>query len=354
MANRTLREELLGDVDISDPFFDSLKAAYRGFDTWFASKSTEQAFILRDDTTNSVEGMLYVKTEEGPIEDVEPHLGAGKWLKLGTLKINAAGTKSGERVIKKAFDRAIDEGCIGIYVTVFPVHANLIELLERYGFQMAGTKTSSSGEENVYVKDLTVDMGDIKHNYPRFSVAGRRYWLLAVYPEYHTKLLPDSKLITDPVDIVKDVSHTNTIEKIYVAKLFLTRIQPGDLVIIYRTKDKKDRQPAYYRSVATSVCVSVESKKRKDFANETEFKNYCRKHSVFDDAELQTWYRASARISTLRMLYNAAFGRRIIRKRLLEDIGISEQPRWDLRELSEEQVRELLELAEVNDNLLID
>ncbi|MEX5578274.1 hypothetical protein [Pseudophaeobacter sp. A-200-2] len=352
MAERTLSEKELCKVDINDPFFDSLKDAYEGFDVWFKSKAAETAFLLEDTKSGSIEGMLYLKTENGPIADVTPQLGAGKWLKVGTLKINAAGTKAGERVIKKAFDRAISEDCVGIYVTVFAVHTTLIALLERYGFVLHGSKTTPSGVENVYTKDLTADLADLRKNYPRFSVAGRRYWLLAVYPEHHTKLLPDSKLITDPVDIVKDVSHSNTIEKIYVGKLALTRIAPGDLVVIYRTSDQKG--PAYYRSVATSLCVAIESKKRKDFLSEADFKEYCRKHSVFDDAELQTLYRASARISTVRLLYNAAFNRRLIRKRLLEEVGISEQPRWDLRELNENQIWEILDLAEIDKGLIID
>lgn len=352
MSERNLSEKKLGDVDIADPFFDSLKKDYIGFEKWFTSKADEKAFILEDALTGSVEGMLYLKNEEGPITDITPNLPAGKWLKVGTLKINAAGTKFGERVIKKAFDRAVMQSCIGIYLTVFAHHVQLISLLEKYGFVMHGEKTTASGVERVYIKRLVEDLGDVRLNYPRFNVRDQRYWLLAVYPEYHTQLLPDSKLITDPVDVVKDVSHTNTIEKVYVCKLSLSRIQPGDLVITYRTSDQKG--PARYRSVATSVCVAVETKRRKDFAGEAEFIDYCKKHSVFDDAELRRQYRTSNRISTLRFLYNAAFGRRIIRDRLLNDIGVSEQPRWDLRELSEPQLRKLLKLGEVDEGLIID
>lgn len=352
MSQRNLSEKKLGDVDVSDPFFDSLKEDYSGFEKWFASKAEEKAFILEDALTGSVEGMLYLKNEDGPITDVTPSLPAGKWLKIGTLKINAAGTKFGERVIKKAFDRAVGGGCIGIYLTVFAHHAPLISLLEKYGFVKHGEKTTASGVECVYTKSLTGDLGDVRLNYPRFNVRRQKYWLLAVYPKFHTQLLPDSKLITDPVDTVKDVSHTNTIEKVYVCKLSLSRIQPGDLVITYRTSDKKG--PARYRSVATSVCVAVETKRRRDFASEADFIDYCKKYSVFDDAELRRQYRTSNRISTLRFLYNGAFGRRIIRDRLLNEIGVSEQPRWDLRELSERQLRELLTLGEVDEGLVID
>ncbi|MEM5469520.1 MAG: hypothetical protein ACSHWZ_17685 [Sulfitobacter sp.] len=352
MSKRVLVYKALGDVDVSDKFFDSLRDGYVGFDKWFASKAAEKAYILEDSITNAVQGMLYIKIEEGPIQDIEPNLGPGKWLKVGTLKINAAGTKAGERVIKKAFDHAVAEECVGVYVTVFAKHKELIKLLERYGFVLRGQKDSVSGVECVFVKDLQTDHADIRLNYPRLSLGGRKCWLLAIYPEYHTRLLPDSKLVTDPVDTVSDVSHTNTIEKIYVGKVALSRVNAGDIVVMYRTCDKKG--PAYFRSVATSVCVAVESKRKKDFGNEAEFIAYCKKHSVFEKSELKTAYRTSARTSTLRMLYNAAFERRIIRKFLLEDVLISEQPRWDLKELSEGQARRLLELAEVPDGIIID
>jgi hypothetical protein len=352
VLDRVLVYKDLGDVDVSDKFFDSLRDGYVGFDKWFASKASEKAYILEDFASHSVQGMLYIKTEEGPIEDIEPNLGPGKWLKVGTLKINAAGTKAGERVIKKAFDHAIAQDCVGVYVTVFAKHKELIGLLKRYGFVLRGQKDSVSGVECVFVKDLQVDHSDIRLNYPRLRLGGRKCWLLAIYPEYHTRLLPDSKLVTDPVDTVSDVSHTNTIEKIYVGKVALSRIDAGDVVFMYRTCDKKG--PAYFRSVATSVCVAVESKRKRDFKNEAEFLAYCKKHSVFEENELKTNYRNSARTSTLRLLYNAAFERRIIRKFLLEDVLISEQPRWDLRELSEDQARQLLALAEVPEGILID
>jgi hypothetical protein len=37
--------------------------------------------------------MLYLKAEEGPVEDVVPALPARNWLKVGTLKIVGRGTK---------------------------------------------------------------------------------------------------------------------------------------------------------------------------------------------------------------------------------------------------------------------
>ena len=46
MSDRVLVYKPLGDIDVSDNFFDSLREGYVGFDKWFASKATEKAYIL--------------------------------------------------------------------------------------------------------------------------------------------------------------------------------------------------------------------------------------------------------------------------------------------------------------------
>jgi hypothetical protein len=54
------------------------------------------------------------------------------------------------------------------------------------------------------------------------------------------------------------------------------------------------------------------------------------------------------------MTYNVAFNRRTTRGSLMDDAGISEQPRWDFRKLSAEQFRAILGLGKVNARLIID
>jgi hypothetical protein len=54
------------------------------------------------------------------------------------------------------------------------------------------------------------------------------------------------------------------------------------------------------------------------------------------------------------MTYNAAFQRRVTRGRLLEEAGISEQPRWDFRELSTGQLKKILKMGEVDARIIVD
>ncbi|MCP1744336.1 putative GNAT family N-acyltransferase [Bradyrhizobium japonicum] len=197
--SRQLRATKFRALSLSDPFFDSLKAGYRGFESWFNSKADEELYVIEDGRRLS--GMIYLKHENGAVSDVDPPLPSKRWLKIGTLKIEGKGTKLGERVLKKVFDRAISENREGIYVTVFELHANLIRLFERYGFKRYGVKRSDDGTELVLARIFDDLVGDLVTDYPFFRTRGRKSWLLAVYPEFHSQLLPDSILRNEPREI---------------------------------------------------------------------------------------------------------------------------------------------------------
>jgi L-amino acid N-acyltransferase YncA len=327
-----------------------LKAGYAEFPKWFAGKANEPLYVVTDGS--SISGMIYLKQERGPVKDVTPALPNRHWLKVGTLKIVGQGTRMGERVIKKIFDTALSVGADSIYVTVFDVHASLIALFERYGFTQQATKTSPNGIERVLVRSLTEHTGDRLKDYPFLHTAGRRAWLLAVYPEYHTRLLPDSILNNEPLEIVQDVSHTNTIHKVYIAKLALTRMSPGDIVVFYRTTDRQGH--AHYRSVVTSVCVVEEVRSKRSFSSVEDYLAYTRPRSVFTEDELRGQFAAWERLYVAKMTYNAAFGKRTTRGQLIDSGIMSVQPRWNLRELDAAQLGAILGMGEINARLVVD
>jgi len=77
-------------------------------------------------------------------------------VKLGTFKIDAHGTKLGERFIRVMFDYACRNRINEIYVTIFDKHVSLISLLTKYGFELVSrkNKTTKDGQEGVYFKTL--------------------------------------------------------------------------------------------------------------------------------------------------------------------------------------------------------
>ena len=268
------------------------------------------------------------------------------------MKIDAHGTKLGERVIKKIFDHAVSEEVDEIYVTIFDTHAKLIALFKRYGFEEVAVKSTPNGTEMVLVRSMTAASGDLLRDYPFIRTADRKFWLLAIYPEYHSHLFPDSILTTESPGILQDVSHTNTIHKVYVGGVPLTPMKPGDIVVPYRTTDIPGR--ARYRSVATSVCVVEEVRSRKQLGSGDALVGFAEEHSVFDESELRDLYAAGKPLYAVRMTYNLALPKRPNRQLLMEDVGVTEQPRWQLRELSRQQFERIVELGEVNEGLIVD
>ena len=350
-VSRQLKLTTFAALSIDDPFFDSLKFGYKEFPVWFAGKADESVYVVVDDATDELSGMVYLKAEGGPITDIKPSLDNRKWLKVGTLKIVGKGTRLGERVIKKIFDTAISQGSEGIYVTVFELHAQLIALFKRYGFVEHGVKLTDNGKEIVLVRSLTALTGDLLKDYPFVHREGHKAWLLAIYPAYHTELLPDSILRNEPAEMVQDVSHTNTIHKVYIGRLALNRMSRGDIVIFYRTNDGKGK--AHYRSVVTSICVVEEVKRKKDFADVEAFLAYTLPRSVFSEEVLRDYWATWKRLYIAKMTYNAAFGKRTTRGQLIDDGVISVHPRWDLRALNDGQLERILDLGNVNEGLIV-
>jgi hypothetical protein len=348
-----LSHERFGDIDLSDAFFDSLKQDYREFGSWFSRKSAERAYVGRNEN-GGLEGFLYLKTETGAVSDVTPALPESHRLKIGTFKIRAHGTRLGERFMKKVFDHALAAGVNQIYVTVFEKHAGLMDLLSRYGFRQVATKPTADGVEVVLVRDFSATKGAVVADYPFFQTAGRQYVLLSIYPQWHTRLFPDSKLNNEPPDIVRDVSHTNSIHKVYLCNMKgVLGLKGGDVVLIYRTKDQGSAAPAHYTSVVTSVCVVEETRHLSSFATPDEFLAYARPYSVFSETELATLWRNRRYPNIIRFTYNAAFKHRVTRAELLETVGLPGDAYYGFLPITLDQLRHILSLGKTHENLAV-
>lgn len=138
------------------------------------------------------------------------------------------------------------------------------------------------------MKSLKAIHNDQLLDYPRVSQKGKKKYLLSIFPEFHTRLFPDSILRNESFNVIEDVSHTNSIHKAYISFAPISNLNSGDLIVIYRTSDKKG--PAKYRSVATSICVVEEMKSKSDFISSIDFIDYC-KHSIFTTEELKDFMK---------------------------------------------------------------
>ncbi len=348
----SLRYEKFSYFNHNDAFFDSLKESYIEFPDWLNKKArnNESAYVLYD-TAGKIEGFLYLKLENN-VSDVDPSLPGNTHLKIGTFKFESKGTLRGQRFIKKVFDTAIVMEVDNIYVTVFEKHDYLIRLFEKYGFYKHGEKHTDNGIEFVYVRDLTLTNGDIFLDYPLIVHKTKNKYLLSIYPEFHTRLFPDSRLLTESPDIVQDVSHTNSIHKIYICAMKdVLHMKREDIIVIYRTADKQG--PARYRSVISSLCVVEEVRCINEFSTLESYIDYCSKFSVFSENELIEKYKIRKYPYIIRFTYNMALPKRIIRDRLINEVGLNSSDYWGMMKLTDDQFNKIIKLSEINESFII-
>ena len=337
------------DIDLNDPFFDSLKKDYTNFSEWFNRKAMEKenAFILEREDGN-IQAFLYLK-EEDAVDDVFPPLPDGKKIKIGTFKVDPHGTRLGERFLKIAIDYAYDNNAKCLYVTAFQdKHPQLVELFEKFGLRYYGKK----GQESVFVKKMYELTGNLVERYPLIEIKDdTKIYILGIYPGYHTRLFPDSRLRNEDSDeIIKDISYTNGIYKNYIAKIpGLQNVKSGDILVIYRTKDKK-RLSARYSSVLTSLCIVLEARHQSEFKDFTDFYKYCKPYSVYSREVLLNWYKTNKAI-VVRMTYNIAFKKRLIKEYIEKYFGKPDY--WGFYEIPRDFLYRMIYDARVDNRMII-
>ncbi|MGN4739044.1 hypothetical protein [Bacillus cereus group sp. MYBK227-1] len=346
MKNDVIEYVKFSKLDVKDSFFKSLIEDYSGFEKWFEKKTTEgeNAYILKE---NELQGFLYLKEEIEADDTITPKFEEKRRLKIGTFKIDGHGTVLGERFIGLILKRMIEENYLECYVTVFEKQKPLIRLFKKFGFCFWGTKDNG---ELVYVKSL--ETKDNFHlDFPRIKIENNNKFLLGIHPTYHTKLFPLSKLETETNHKIEDLAFTNTVEKVYLTGMIgVDNINSGDMLIIYRTAEPG--KWARWNSVVTSVCTVIERKHIRDFSTVEEFIKYCGKGTIFSRGELESFWRRKNYPHIIKMLYNIAFPKRIIRHDLLGK-GLINDGYAGFMPLTDLQFEKILELGEVNESFII-
>lgn len=339
-----------GKINLNDTFFDSLKEDYIGFDKWFIKKYDEEAYITINSNNGMLLSFLYLKVEDENenYSNISPQFPAKRRLKVGTFKVISNGFRLGERFVKIIFDNALKNQVQEIYVTIYDKRSEqrrLIELLEQWGFVLWGKK----GDELVYVRDFSpkFDIENLKRCFPYISKR-KDVYIVPIYPEYHTELLPDSILNTEsPEEFIEDFPHRNCINKVYVSRAMEPYPSIGDILIFYRTG-------GYYKSVVTTIGEVIEVKT--DFHDENDFILYCRKKSVYPELELREMWRYSARKPfVVNFLYTYSFPHRINMKELIDLRvlqGINDAPRG-FKLITKEQFEIILKETRSDESFII-
>jgi predicted nucleic acid-binding protein len=345
-----VKKTVFGAVNITAEFLESFRQDYGGdaFDRWFARKADETAYVCHQGT--DLVAFLYLKVEgaEENYSDIEPRFPPKRRLKIGTFKVEMNGFKLGERFLKIIFDNALRQNVEEIYVTIFPNTAGqqrLAKLLQDFGFVEHGAKTGPYGKELVLVRSMqrAFDANAPSLTFPIVSL-GTRAFIVPIWPDFHTSLLPDSILRTEsPADFVEQFPHRNAIRKVYISRSMKRDLRRGDAIVFYRTG-------GLYKSVATTVGI-VENV-TVNIRDAAHFISLCRKRSVFDDKELMEWwdYKKYNRPFIVEFLYAYSFRKRPNMKELIDhgiirDVTFAPQ---GFEPLTKEQFRTILRLAQAD------
>jgi predicted nucleic acid-binding protein len=352
----SVRRTHFGQVDLHSTFFDSFREDYGGvaFDKWFNKKADEPAYVCYEGDTLVAFLYLKIESQDENYSDIEPRLTRRRRLKIGTLKVESNGYKLGERFLKIVFDNAVRQKVDEIYVTIFQHtidQQRLISLLEDFGFTEHGKKINAYGEESVYVRDMVprFEAEDPKLTFPYISRSSRTF-IVPIYPQYHTTLLPDSILKTEsPDDFVEQEPHRNAIRKVYVSRSIFRSLHRGDTIVFYRTG-------GYYKGVVTTLgIVDGVYLKIKD---ETQFISLCRKRSVFSDKELsQHWnYNKNDRPFIVGFLYAYSLPKRPTLKELIDNgivRDIHSVPRG-FEQITQDHLARILSLSQADPRVIVD
>lgn len=282
-----VRKRNFGDINLSDSFFNSFKQDYKEFEQWFSKKSENEAYLCESD--GEVRAFLFLKIENETenYQNITPSFAPKKRLKIGTLKVESTGFKLGERFLKIIFDNALSNKVNEIYVTIFDKREEqkrLVELLIDWGFVYWGNKITENGTEHVYVRQFYPPFlnGNLKSQFP-FILRSANKFFVPIKPEFHTQLLPDSKLNNENVlDYSENKAHSNAIQKVFINRYMNHQLKAGDLLVFYRMRDNG---PAKYTSVITSIGL-VENV-YKNIAGIDEFMSLCKRRTVFNDEQLK-------------------------------------------------------------------
>lgn len=247
-----VQERYLYEIDKNQSFFDSLRQSYDGFDNWYQQKAEEQrkCWSIEDDSKRIVAISIYKHEQDEQLTDNGEKV-KGKILKLCTFKVDAAarGKKLGERLLFIAFDYCVKNDIDWVYLHTYgEEQKTLVGLCEEYGFYFLGKYK----KDDVYIKPMKLgqtNLGSLEsliRYYPFFQDNNTvQKYIIPIQPQYHEDLFPDFSSMKGSLfesDQSLYSSQGNTIKKAYLCHSNTKSLKKGDVVLFYRSSDRKSIQ----------------------------------------------------------------------------------------------------------------
>lgn len=305
-----VQDKYCSQYHYDEDFFSSLKADYPAFEKWYGGCIAKQRPCWVIEQESGIAGMIIYKDETRNDQHDKEELDAlnipgDKVLKLCLFKVdeNIRGEKFGEQLLKKAMDYAYRNDYDSTYLTVFPKHETLIQLISRLGFQ----KSSEKGGEEVYFKyTKVVDLGHSVSPFefhrlfwPCIKMTNVNKYCIPIRPEFHMRLFPEAaeqftQQLSFPLD-TQPQTPGNAIQKVYICNAQKKSMNPGDILLFYRSED----------SAVTSVGVLENYSDASDF---DALKQLAGRRSVYSDKELLEITQKKKPAKVVNFYYAENFG----------------------------------------------
>lgn len=247
-----VQDRYMYEIDKKQPFFDSLRQAYDGFDNWYQKSAEQQrkCWCIEDDNGHVAAICIYKLEKDEKLTD-EGNVVNGTILKLCTFKVDAQarGKKLGERLLYIAFDYCVKNDIDWVYLHTFgDEQKTLVGLCEDYGFYNLGKYK----QDDVYIKPMKLQKGEFDsldsliRYYPYFQDGDDvQKFIVPIQPKYHEDLFPDfSNLKGSLFESDQNLysCQGNTIKKAYLCHSKIKSIKKGDVLLFYRSHDRKSIQ----------------------------------------------------------------------------------------------------------------
>jgi len=238
---------------LNSAFFDSLRCGYPGFNRWFEGKAQEgRRAWVNWEREGALGGIcIYARQDNETITDDLTLTGPA--LKLATFKVGetSRGRKIGELFLKAAFRYATNNHLENIFIHGdVDQHHFLFEMLEDFGFIHVGAHPGSDGRDAVYLKshplapptNIIPPFDYLCRYFPHFRHdAAVAKFIVPIKPEYHRILFPDYDSPADRQLALFRPTNTagNAIKMAYLCHAQTKTINPGDIVLFYRSGDER-------------------------------------------------------------------------------------------------------------------
>lgn len=235
-------------LDLEDSIFDTIRDDYDEFDDWIKKVQSDsvnrECFVVSDDD-GSYAAIAILKIGEEPCE----YALTQPVTKISTFKVAQpfSGNRYGELMLKAVLQSHHDHRAGSAYVEVWERHQPLVDFLGQFGYVEVGqssrgelvlAKTFQPRDEFIGALDYHIRYGPpaVSGNASAFVIPIKNHWHNQLFPECTMSLAGAKGQLAFPDFAGEQIRPWgNALRKAYLCNASTKRMEPGDIVLFYRS-----------------------------------------------------------------------------------------------------------------------